>query len=97
MKKDKEKVIDEVWTVDHVRSFLDARSYDGTDTDFHALLKAYQSMRESDFELFVGFFCEQKRNLDATDRNGRSVLDIISGHRHGKPYADILRNAGATG
>ncbi|MCB1844223.1 MAG: PA4642 family protein [Halioglobus sp.] len=97
MKKDKEKVIDEVWTVEHVRSFLDARSYDGTDTDFHALLKAYQSMRESDFELFVDFFCEQKRNLDATDRHGRSVLDIISSHRHGKPYADILRNAGAAG
>lgn len=97
MKKDKEKVIDEVWTVEHVRSFLDARSYDGTDTDFHALLKAYQSMRVDDFELFVGFFCEQGRNLDATNKQGRSVLEIILTHRHGVPYAEILRQAGASG
>lgn len=97
MKKDKEKVIDEVWTEEHVRSFLDAQSYDGTDTDFHTLLKAYQNMRASDFELFIGFFCEQNRNLNATNKHGRSVLDIISTHRHGAPYADILRKAGASG
>ena len=59
MRKDKEKVLDEVWTEDHVKSFLNVRSHDGTEEDFHMLLKAYQSMRASDFELFVGFFCDE--------------------------------------
>ena len=95
MRKDKEKVLDEVWTEDHVRSFLDFRPYDGSDPDFHALLKAYQSMRASDFELFVSFFCAENRNLDATGRDGRTVLEIVSTHRHGGPYAEILRRAGA--
>lgn len=95
MKKDKEKVIDEVWTEDHVRSFLNVRSHDGTDEDFHMLLKAYQSMRASDFELFVSFFREQGRDINATGNDGRSVLAIVSEHRHGGEYAGILRAAGA--
>lgn len=95
MKKDKEKVIDEVWTEDHVRSFLQVRAHDGSDTDFHMLLKAYQSMRASDFELFVQFFLGDGRNLDATGRDGRSVLQIVEEHRHGAEYAEILRSAGA--
>ncbi len=95
MKKDKEKVLDEVWTEERVRSFLDVRPHDGSDENFHMLLKAYQSMRPSDFELFVGFFCEQKRDINACDREGRSVCEIISTHRHGVPYAAVLKAAGA--
>ncbi|MFV0477169.1 MAG: PA4642 family protein [Parahaliea sp.] len=95
MAKDKEKVIDEVWTEDHVRSFLNIRSSDGTDNDFHALLKAYRSMRPSDFKLFIAMFKEADRNLDATDKQGRNVLSIVSEHRHGKEYAETLRIAGA--
>jgi hypothetical protein len=95
VRKDKEKVLDEVWTDDHVRSFLKVRSHDGTDEDFHMLLKAYQSMRASDFELFVRFFHDENRNVNATGRDGRSVLDIVSTHRHGGEYADILKAAGA--
>ena len=95
MRKDKEKVLDEVWTEDHVRSFLNVRSHDGTDEDFHMLLKAYQSMRASDFELFLQFFREQNRNLNATDREGRTVLDIVCTHRLGAEYADLLKAAGA--
>jgi hypothetical protein len=95
VRKDKEKVLDEVWTEDHVRSFLEVRSHDGTDEDFHMLLKAYQSMRASDFELFVQLFREENRNVNATGRDGRTVLDIVSTHRHGTEYADILKAAGA--
>jgi hypothetical protein len=95
MKKDKEKVIDEVWTEDHVRSFLKVRAHDGSDEDFHMLLKAYQSMRASDFELFLQLFREQGRNVNARGRDGRSVLEIVGEHRHGAEYADLLRAAGA--
>ena len=95
MKKDKQKVLDEVWTEDHVRSFT-VRPHDESNEDFHMLLKAYQSMRASDFELFVRFFGEQNRNINAQDREGRTALEIISGHRRGGDYAAILQAAGAT-
>lgn len=95
MRKDKAKVVDEVWTEEHVKSYLNVHSYDGTAEDFHMLLKAYQSMREDDFELFVGFFCAEGRDLNAIGRDGRTVLEIISTHRHGVEYADILKAAGA--
>ena len=95
MKKDKQKVIDEVWTEDHIRSFLDFRPHDGSDEDFHILLKAYQSMRADDFELFVGMFTGQQRNLNAAGRDGRTVLAIVGEHRKGEPYAKILQAAGA--
>ena len=96
MRKDKEKVLDEVWTEDHVKSFLNVRPHDGSDEDFHMLLKAYQSMRASDFELFLQFFCGENRNVNATGKDGRSVLAIVSTHRHGAEYADILKSAGAS-
>lgn len=95
MRKDKEKVLDEVWTEEHVQSFLQVRPHDDSDEDFHMLLKAYQSMRASDFELFVNFFCAEDRNLSACGQDGRSVLAIISEHRKGWDYAEILSAAGA--
>ena len=91
MRKDKEKVLDEVWTEAHVKSFLDMRPHDGSDEDFHMLLKAYQSMRASDFELFVSFFTSENRNLAATGKDGRTVLDIINEHKHGADYAQVLK------
>jgi hypothetical protein len=95
MPKDKKTVLDEVWTEDHVKSFLKVKSYDGTAEDFHMLLKAYQSMRVEDFELFVEFFCADGRNVNVTGKDGRTVLEIVSSHRHGVEYADILKAAGA--
>ena len=95
MRKDKEKVLDEVWTEDHVKSFLDVRSHDATDEDFHMLLKAYQSMRIEDFELFMGFFLGESRNINATGRDGRNVLAIINEHRLSEEYAAVLLTNGA--
>ena len=93
MKKDKLKVVDEVWTEDHIRSFLSVRPSDNADEDFHMLLKAYQSMRAEDFKLFVGFFCAEGRNVNAMGLDDRTVLEIVEEHRHGAEYGDILRAA----
>ena len=95
MRKDKKTVLDEVWTEDHVKSFLKVKSHDGSAEDFHMLLKAYQSMRVSDFELFVSYFCADGRNVNVTGKDGRTVLEMISSHRLGVEYADILKAAGA--
>ncbi|RLQ21931.1 hypothetical protein DWB85_10100 [Seongchinamella sediminis] len=95
MKKDKQKVLDEVWTEDHVKSFLEVRPHDGSNEDFHMLYKAYRSMRAADFELFVGFFSNQGRDINARGPDGETVLDIVSEHRHGAGYAAVLKAAGA--
>ncbi len=95
MKKDKEKVVDEVWTEERVRSFLDVKSYDAVDADFHMLFKAYQSMRADDFEKFIGFFLAQNRDLNATNPAGDTVLSIVEQHRRSGDYAALLRSAGA--
>lgn len=95
VKKDKEKVVDEVWTEERVRSFLDVKSYDEVEADFHMLLKAYQSMRADDFEKFIGFFLADGRNLDTTNPAGESVLSIVEQHRLSGDYASLLRSAGA--
>ena len=95
MRKDKEKVLDEVWTEDHVKSFLAVRPHDGSDENFYMLLKAYQSMRASDFQLFVAFMTGEGRDLNGTGKDGRSVLEIVGEHRHAGEYASILKAAGA--
>ncbi len=95
MRKDKEKVIDEVWTDDRVRSFLNVVSHDEVQEDFHMLLKAYQSMRDSDFEKFVGYFSAEGRNINARNPEGESVADIVRQHRRSTNYVEILERAGA--
>lgn len=96
MRKDKVKVLDDVWTEDHIKSFLSIRPHDNSDEDFHMLLKAYQSMREEDFAVFVAFFKGENRNIDACGLDGRTVPDIVAEHRHGAEYAEILKSAGAS-
>ena len=95
MRKDKEKVVDEVWTDGRVKSFLDVRPHDEVEEDFHMLLKAYQSMRVEDFAKFVAYFLEDGRSLNSTNPAGESVLKIIDEHRKSAAYADILREADA--
>jgi hypothetical protein len=95
MKKDKEKVLDEVWTEARVREFLDSEPKAGTNRDFHALLKAYQSMRADDFELFIGMFLEAGRDLNATDKSGRTVLSYAKEHRNSGEHVAALESKGA--
>ena len=96
MRPDKAKVIDEVWDEQRIRSFLDkAPLASGMDPDFSALLYAYRSMRPGDFEVFLDWFRQAGRNIDAEDDHGRTLLDIIEQHRPAQPFRDILNAAGA--
>lgn len=97
MRKDKEKVLDEVWTEERVRSFLQVRSHDDNPDDFHVLLKAYQSMRAEDFAQFIGFFTAENRDINATNVRGETVLNIIRNHRNAGPYVEALQAAGGVG
>ncbi len=95
MRKDKEKVLDEVWTEDRIKGFLNVTSYDEVEQDFHMLLKAYQSMRASDFARFVEMFSDQGRSVNATNPDGETVLSIALQHRNSGDYVETLRHAGA--
>ena len=86
-----DKVTDETWDDERVRSFLDQESVAGVDTDYRALEAAYRHMRLSDFERFLSFFGEAGRNLDATDPRGRTLWSIISEHRHGAAFIEARK------
>ena len=83
------QVTDEVWDDDRVKSFLALEPYGGDSADFHVLLKAYRGMRTADFERFLIFFVKAKRNVDATDTQGRTLWKIIQNHRQGQDFVAL--------
>ena len=96
MRPDKQKVVDEVWDQARIRGFLDkAPLGDGVDADFSALLYAYRSMRPEDFAVFIDYFQEAGRNLDARGEAGETLAEVIAAHRRAGPFRRILRDAAA--
>ena len=96
MKRDKQKVLDEVWDDDRVRSFLDktvpsqaGRPFPG-DPDFYVLRHAYQSMRAEDFGRFLDFYTAEGRDVHARDNKGRTLADAIAGHANAGPFIEFL-------
>jgi hypothetical protein len=89
------KVVDEDWSDERVKSFLDITPYDETDPDYYVLLKAYQGMIPENFQRFVTFFVEASRNINACALSGETMLAHVSSHSRSAVYADILKNAGA--
>jgi len=94
-RKDKKVVIDEVWTEERVRSFLDLEPPQGWDADFNVLLRAYRSMRAEDFALFIDMFVARGRALDARGPHGKTILEIVTAHPNSAAYARSLQRAGA--
>ncbi len=95
MAKDKEKVIDEVWTEARVREFLDVKTAEGIDADFHRLQKAYQAMRAEDFEDFLEMFLAAGHNINARDPAGRTLLSYAKEHRNSGEFVALLQQHGA--
>lgn len=95
-RRDKEKVIDEVWDDDRVRSFLARETgADGVHPDHVRLLGAYQGMRAGDFRRFLAMFVAAGHDLDAPDARGRSLADVIVRHRHAGAFLEALDAHGA--
>lgn len=92
-KKDKEKVLDEVWTTERVQDFLDLHVPAGENPDFYLLHMAYKNMRLENFEEFLGFFKSAGKDLNAQDSKGRTLLDLIQSHKKGQGYAAALESA----
>ena len=96
MRKDKEKVLDEVWDEARVKSFLGKTmpSQSGKplpgDADFYVLRHAYQSMRPGDFDRFLGHFTAEGRDVRARDGAGRTLADVIASHANAAPFVELL-------
>ena len=95
MRKDKEKVLDEQWDDERVASFLQPRPGDPDNSDYAILLRAYQSMREADFERFVPLFVAAGRDIHAPGPDGRPLIKLLAEHRYGAGYAQILETTSA--
>ncbi|MEX0941621.1 MAG: PA4642 family protein [Pseudomonadales bacterium] len=84
-------VTDEVWDDDRVKSFLAIEPYGDESADFHVLLKAYRGMRPNDFERFLKFFIAAGRDVNARDKQGRTLWNIIVDHRQGADFVAIMK------
>lgn len=97
MRPDKQKIVDEVWDDERVRSFLTKVGPDNGDSvDFHRLQTAYRSMRSEDFSRYLEFFVADGGDIAATDRRGRSLADRIRDHQQSGPFIAALTSAAET-
>ena len=96
LKKDKQKVLGEVFDDERVKSFLDYLPPEGVNRDFHLLEKAYRGMNIDNFVIFIGFFKQAGYDLNATNTDGINMVQIMNQHQQGIAYAQVLVKAGAS-
>ena len=96
LKKDKQKVLGEVFDDERVKSFQDYLPPEGVSHDFHLLEKAYRGMNIDNFVSFVEFFKQAGYDLNATNPDGVNMVQIMNQHQQGADYAQALIKAGAS-
>ncbi len=95
LKKDKQKVLGEVFDDERVKSFLHVEPREGINTDYLRLERAYRSMKAENFATFVQFFNEAGYDINATNPDGQTLLQAIAKHEQSDDYRSALRKGGA--
>lgn len=95
LKKDKQKVLGEHFDDERIKTFLEVEPYGGVSRDYCALERAYRGMIAENFATFVGFFKEAGMDLNATNPEGKTLLQIAKTHRNSEAYVAALMAAGA--
>ncbi len=95
LKKDKQKVIGEVFDDARIKSFLNYQPPEGVDADYHVLEKAYRGMTAECFASFVTFFVAEGRDINAANPQGRTILQELKTHRLSEEYIAVLEANGA--
>jgi hypothetical protein len=95
LKKDKQKVLGEVFDDARIKTFLQYQAPAGVDPDYHLLEKAYRGMKAENFATFVNFFLEAGKNINARNPQGATLLEIAGQHRNSESYVEILKENGA--
>ncbi|MEW5248122.1 PA4642 family protein [Microbulbifer discodermiae] len=97
LKKDKQKVLGEVFDQQRIAGFLVGEAPAGVSRDYHLLERAYRGMKAENFATFVQLFLAQNLDINSTGPDGKTLLERITGHRQSAEYAEVLRAAGASG
>lgn len=95
LRKDKEKVLGEIFDEARIKTFLDYTAPAEVNEDFHLLEKAYRGMRGENFSTFVRLFVESGRDINAIGPEGKTFLQTVKTHRNGEEYLLALTDAGA--
>ncbi len=95
LKKDKQKVLGEFFDDDRIREFFNYPAPAGVNLDFHLLERAYRGMQLENFETFLRFYLQQGHDINATNRDARTLLDLVKTHTAFGDYAEALEAAGA--
>lgn len=90
-KKDKQKVTEEVFTLDMLKHFLKDPVPSEDSQDFRRLLFAYRGMPVEAFEQYLSLYIENGFDLKAKDSQGRTFLEYIDNFAAQRAYADLLR------
>lgn len=95
LKKDKQKVLGEIFDDARVKSFLTMEGRDDCDIDFLRLERAYRSMNAENFTTFLKFFIEAGYNINAKGPQDMNLLQITAQHAQAHEYNEALKKAGA--
>jgi hypothetical protein len=95
LKKDKQKVLGEVFDQARIESFLAYQPPEGVSRDFHLLEKAYRGMNIDSFISFLELFKQTGYDLNAVNPEGSTLLQIVQQHHNGSDYSRALMDAGA--
>ncbi len=95
LRKDKEKVLGEIFDDARIATFLTFTPPTGVNADFHLLEKAYRGMRGENFATFVKLFVEANKDVNAVGPEGKTFLQMIKTHRLAEEFILALENAGA--
>ncbi len=95
LRKDKEKVLGEIFDEARIATFLDYPAPAGINADYHLLEKAYRGMRGENFGTFVKLFIEAGKDVNAIGPEGKTFLQVVKTHRNGEEYVIALEAAGA--
>lgn len=95
LKKDKKKVLGEHFDDERIKTFLDVEPYGNLSRDYCALEKAYRGMTAENFATFVQFFVAEGMDINATNNEGNTILQVVQSHRQGDAYVAALIAGGA--
>jgi len=95
LKKDKQKVLGEVFDDARIKTFLNYEAYGHNNPDYHLLEKAYRGMKADNFSTFLTFFKEAGHDINAHSSEGINFLNTIQSHKQADDYIQALKQHGA--
>ena len=95
VKKDKEKVLGEVFDDARIKTFFEYAAYGNNNPDYHLLEKAYRGMKADNFSTFLTFFIERNHDINAVDISGQTFLKNIESPTQASAYIIALKQHGA--